>query len=895
MKYKLLFLFLLLSIFCIGQENCNNGIDDDGDGKIDLNDSECVCNTSAITSIIPNPSFETHTDCPSSSAQLSMATPWIQATQATTDYFNTCGLMLPAITDVGLQNLPDGNGIAAAVFLRDWNEYLGATLLSPMIAGKNYQLSFNIAALKINNDGAWSGSSVNSVEPVNVTLYGCNNGTNLPLNTVGSPNLSDPTWIEIGHVTYTPVSFWGEITITFMPSIDINAIMLGPPAILPISYPTLSSSSEYPYFLFDNLLLNTAAAFGVNITQTGDFCGTNLVLSSHLTTTISSGATYQWYHNGIAILGATNISYPIPSLASSLGNYSVKVTDGNDCYISTKITVNNIIPAPDYTIIQPTCNLTTGTVTITTPASEYSFDNGQTWGPSAVSGDINSGDHLIKIKKQNGCISESLTAIVIPFTSFPIPPTATSPQTFCIQQNVTLNDIEITGQNIKWYDALTAATLLLNTTPLQNNNTYYPSQTINGCESERVPIVVNIQNTLAPTGNAKQSFCTSQNPTLSTIVVVGSTMKWYDSATLGNLLTDTTSLVDGKTYYASQTENNCESTNRLAITVSLISSLPANDYDFSICDDLNDGTENVKLEDYNTHLISNTSNYNFTYYESLLDAENEVTANKITTVSNYKLALGENKIYARINSNTPCYAIAALKITLLSKPIIPIQDIVPICENKSIWIDAGMGADNYLWSNGKTTQILTVENPGDLSVTVTKNHNTISCSSSKSFTIKTSNIAKITAIETKDWTDNDNTITVFVTGSGDFEYSIDGHNYQDSNIFSSVNSGEYTVHVRDKNGCGTATEEVYLLMYPKFFTPNGDGFNDTWKIKSSDIEVGLMIRIFDRFGKLLKELDSNSTGWDGTYIGQSLPSSDYWFVVTRKNGKEYKGHFSLKR
>jgi gliding motility-associated-like protein len=492
----------------------------------------------------------------------------------------------------------------------------------------------------------------------------------------------------------------------------------------------------------------------------------------------------------------------------------------------------------------------------------------------------------------NGNISHQNQAVTI--STQPLP-TATSPQSFCIQQNATLNDITITGQTIKWYDQLTAGTLLSNTTPLQNDIIYYASQTINGCESERIPVTINIQNTLPPTGYTTQNFCSSQNPTLSNLAITGTNLKWYDSSTLGNLLTDTTPLVDGQTYYASQTVNNCESTNRLAVTCSLISSLPATDYDFSVCDDLNDGTEYAKLEDYNTHLISNITNYNFNYYKSLPDAENDLIANKITTASNYKLSLGENKIYVRINSNTPCYAIAVLKISLFPKPIIPIQDIVPICENKSILIDAGSGADSYLWSNGKATQTITIDNPGDLSVIVTKNYGTLSCTSDKTFTVKTSNIAKITSIETKDWTDNDNSITVFVTGAGDFEYSIDGTNYQNSNQFSGVNSGEYTVHVRDKNGCGTATEEVYLLMYPKFFTPNGDGFNDTWKIKSSDIEDGLTIKIFDRFGKLLKELGFNSNGWDGTYIGQTLPATDYWFVATRKNGKEYKGHFSLKR
>jgi gliding motility-associated-like protein len=354
-------------------------------------------------------------------------------------------------------------------------------------------------------------------------------------------------------------------------------------------------------------------------------------------------------------------------------------------------------------------------------------------------------------------------------------------------------------------------------------------------------------------------------------------------------------LQDGKTYYASQTENSCESPTRLGISVSIISTLPANNYEELFCDDLNDGTETVDLANYDSNIISNTTDYTFSYYTSLSGAENEATANKINDFSSYKLTLGDNIIYVRINSNTPCYAVAKLKLTLLSEPIIAIQDIVPICENNTITIDAGSGFSNYLWSNGATTQSIIVENSGDYWVTVTNNYDIITCSSTKKFTVKKSNIATITSLETQDWTDNQNTITAYVTGNGDYKYSIDGLNYQDSNVFSGLNSGNYTVLVRDKNGCGTATDEVYLLMFPKFFTPNGDGFNDVWKIKASDNEVGLTVKIFDRYGKLIKSLNSNTDSWNGTLNGQQLPATDYWFVVTRANGKEYKGHFSLKR
>jgi gliding motility-associated-like protein len=592
------------------------------------------------------------------------------------------------------------------------------------------------------------------------------------------------------------------------------------------------------------------------------------------------------------------LSWTTNATATNLpsGPYLIKIKNSAGCE-SESVTIQINLPTdfptiPTYTINQPNCNNSKGKITINTVASEYSFDNGITWNTLAVSTFLNSGEYFIKIKNANGCISDAIKATIIPFINSILKPTINTPQTFCIQQNATISNIAITGQNIKWYTALANGTLLSNTTPLQNGTTYYASQTISGCESERIPVLINIQNTPAPTGNASQTFCSSQNPALENIAILGNAIKWYNSA--GILLSNSTSVQDGVTYYASQTENNCESPNKLAVTISLINTLPANNYEELFCDDLNDGTEKVNLSDYNSKLISNTSGYTFSYYSTFLGAENQLTGNQITDFSNYKLALGDNKIYVRINSNTPCYAIAELKLTLVSKPIITIPDVVPICENNSITIDAGLGFDTYLWSTGATTSSILVANPGNYSVTVTTNYSTISCSSTKNFEVRKSNIATITSVEIQDWTDNQNTITVFTSGTGDFEYSIDGIHFQDSNQFSGLYSGEYTLHVRDKNGCGTATDEVFLLMYPKYFTPNGDGFNDTWNIKFSDLETNLTIKIFDRYGKLIQKLIQNND-WNGTMNGYDLPSDDYWFVINRAGGKEYKGHFSLKR
>ena len=222
---------------------------------------------------------------------------------------------------------------------------------------------------------------------------------------------------------------------------------------------------------------------------------------------------------------------------------------------------------------------------------------------------------------------------------------------------------------------------------------------------------------------------------------------------------------------------------------------------------------------------------------------------------------------------------------------------MPICEGSSITITAGNGYNSYLWSTNETTPSIVVSQPGSYSVTVTENHGTLVCTTSKDFTVVQSNIGSISEIISSDWTDTENTITVLLSGSstGDYEYSLDGIHYQESNVFNGLQSGLYTVYINDRNGCGEVKETVFLLMYPKFFTPNGDGYNDFWKIQFSENEPHLRVQIFDRYGKFIKELGSNTQGWDGTYLGKMLPSTDYWFTVTRENAKVYKGHFSLKR
>jgi len=583
----------------------------------------------------------------------------------------------------------------------------------------------------------------------------------------------------------------------------------------------------------------------------------------------------------------------------AVGTYLVKTRNSSACE-TTAISVDILVPpgyppTPTVSITQPDCITPTGTITVSDIAASYSFDNAVNWTSASSKSNLIPATYQVVIKNALGCVSLVPNAAEVKaFVNTEPLPVVTTPQTFCVQKNAAINDINVIGTNVKWYDASANGNLLTGTTILQNK-TYYASQTVTTCESLRIPVVVNIQNTPVPTADAVQNFCSTQKATIGSLTVTGTNVIWYDSMTNGAVLPSTTALVNGTTYYATQTVNGCESVNRLAVLANIVvPSLPVNNAAEFICDSKNDGSEYVDLTGYNSKIATCTI-CSFSYYSSLSGAENQTTGDQITTPGSHNLSLGTTVIYVRIDSNDKCYQVGKLSLTLVSEPIISILDSVPVCENYSVTINAGSGFDSYSWSTLETSPSIAVPNAGTYSVTVTQNHGNTVCSATKDFTVILSNVAVIST-ETQDWTDNENVIVVSVSASsiGNYEYSLDGITFQDSNTFSGLTSGDYTVYVRDKNGCGIASQEVFVLNYPKFFTPNGDGYNDTWAVRFSESEPKLMVKIFDRFGKFIKELNSEST-WDGTYNGHELPSTDYWFVVTRQNGKVFKGHFAMKR
>lgn len=609
--------------------------------------------------------------------------------------------------------------------------------------------------------------------------------------------------------------------------------------------------------------------------------------------TANGGTTYSWTGPNGFISSVANPTIPMADVVHS-GTYSCAISGTGACNdtLSVVVAVGNdsFAPVPDVANL-PTLTGECNNISIPVPTATDACLGSVSGTTSSPLTYTQVGTYTIIWNYTDGTNTSSQNQTIV-ISAQPLP-VAVGLFVFCKQNNATLNNLVVSGQDIKWYDALTNGTLLPNATLLVNGTTYYVSQTINGCESERVAVVATVYETAAPTGMVVQTFCDTQVLTLADFVVSGTDLLFYDGSVGGNLLPTSTTLVNGFTYYASQTLNGCESIARLALVPDIISGVPANDFSELMCDDLDDGIETVDLSDYNGNLIANTSAYTFKYYTSFIAAENEVVS--ITGFSNYTLSTGLNTIYVRVEFANSCYEVVALELTVIELPKLNMKDSYSVCENGFVTITADAGFDSYSWSTGATSQAIVVTNGGNYWVTVTKNTNGLVCSSTKNITVEVSQKATITAVETVDWTSNDNVITVYVDGSGVYEYSVDGINFQSSNQFFGLPNGEYTVYVNDTKGCGVAKKDVYLLMYPKYFTPNGDSYNDFWGIQFYQNEMNLVVKIFDRYGKFIKQLNAKDPIWDGTYEGNNLPATDYWFTVIREDGTEYNGHFTLKR
>ena len=334
------------------------------------------------------------------------------------------------------------------------------------------------------------------------------------------------------------------------------------------------------------------------------------------------------------------------------------------------------------------------------------------------------------------------------------------------------------------------------------------------------------------------------------------------------------------------------------------------------CDIDDDGFAEFILTELNNDILDGLDANDFTvsYYENLQDAEDSSNA----LPNNYINTSSPQIIYVRLDNDTDpssqCYDITTATLIVNELPFFSLEASYMGCENAngSEVVDSLMKINlpeseyDFEWYDPTGTLVATTSSyfptmAGIYTATVT--NELTGCQYSTTTEVYTSAVAVVSAAVTTLSFAQEHVIQATATGIGDYEFRLDTGPWQLDGTFNNVSPGLHTVYVRDLNGCGIGTATVLVVDYPRFFTPNGDGYNDTWHIIGADLHPGLVasdIYIFDRYGKLLKKLDPQGEGWDGTYNGRPMPSTDYWFTIEYQIPalnvtRRFRAHFSLKR
>lgn len=300
-------------------EICDNGIDDDLDGRIDIQDDDCLCAEWTTVSLTPNPSFEIQNCCPEEHSSVPCAVGWVQASKPTPDYFHSCDYSGADIFNLP-QPIPDGEGFIGfidGVFItnsenRNWKEYIGAELSSPLEVDSSYLLEFYVGFLD------------RDVSPeINMALFGSVKTDNLPFGnddpTFGCPTRSSE-WVKLGGVGTAGENEWKKYQLVFKALTPIRSIVFGPDC-------NLRSANSNPYHFIDHVVLAKLTDFEIDIKSTDDPCADDFTLSVRS----QENTQYQWYRDGVAILNATQ---PTITNLPGEGLYVMRLQSEEGCKVS---------------------------------------------------------------------------------------------------------------------------------------------------------------------------------------------------------------------------------------------------------------------------------------------------------------------------------------------------------------------------------------------------------------------------------------------------------------------------------------------------------------------------------------------------------------------------------
>ena len=289
----------------------------------------------------------------------------------------------------------------------------------------------------------------------------------------------------------------------------------------------------------------------------------------------------------------------------------------------------------------------------------------------------------------------------------------------------------------------------------------------------------------------------------------------------------------------------------------------------TICDDNFDGTKSVNLNDY-IQLFTTDSSVIPQFFSTLNNAQLGTNPISSQTVIN-----GLTSVFIRFTKTGLCPNIATLQLDIKTPKKSDVLLDKVICSNEKTDLDAGSGFENYLWSTGATTQQISNVGPGNYWVELTFN----GCVYKQLVEVSTLPLPEITAIDIKD---GDVTVIV-IGGNPPYQYSLDGQNWQSSNVFLDLDWGNYTVYVKDRTACNIINKPFTIINLINAITPNGDGVNETLDYSSLLQKTDPSLKIFDRYGnEIFRGNASNRFIWDGRIYGRPVPTATYWYIIEWK-------------
>lgn len=622
--------------------------------------------------------------------------------------------------------------------------------------------------------------------------------------------------------------------------------------------------------------------------------------------------TYQWYNNGNIIPGATN-----PSITpTQSGYYTCSVTMGSCAPLVTEqfkvlnctklssiaydvCTTKTIIPAftgsaqtpaPATVSILTAPTLGTATVNATTGVITYTVTNPGTAGTDTFTytfcgNDPNLPDCetvTVTINIQTITVNNAtLTSCdngsgqgIFDLTSAVV--TSNSPVTIIYYPSLTAAQNETPGTNIAAPSTYPAANGTIVYAVVKNSL---------GCKNI-AQITLNLYPYATIVNNYTGSFCDDNLDGIVNVILSNITpivlsnpgyfpgVRYYGNLNDANAGNNNT-LPNNWSYTATTTiyirvdsPDGCAPVIKpLIFTIGAKIPLIKTTHSVTVCDDDLDGTKTIDLLTYISQFTTDPL-VTATFHPTLADAQNNTSA-----ASNPMNVTGTQTIYIRFEKPGSCPNIASIVINIKTPKHSDVLMSKVICPNTKTVLNAGPGFDSYTWNTGATTPSISNVGPGNYWVDLTFE----GCTYRQNVTVTESVLPVISMIEI-----NGSSVTISVSGgTPPYEYSLDGFNWQNSNVFVNVPRGNHTVHVRDSNRCDEVTMNFVIINLINTITPNQDGYNDAIDYSALMDNENIVFRIFDRYGaEVFRGTPTNKFIWDGMITGRHVNTATYWYFIS---------------